>query len=321
MTFLRKLALFGASLALAATASAQDYPNKLINLINPYAVGGPVDSLARMLAKELGDNLKQTIIVQNKAGAGAAIGAAFVAHSEPDGYTLLMGTAAAHYITPGTTQTNYDGLADFKFIGMVDNAANVLVVNPKLNVHNLKDFIALAKSQPGKLNYSSSGIGTSPHIGMETFKLLAGIDLLHVPYRGAAPALIDLVDGHADAGLINISGVLPFVKSGQLRAIAYAAPTRSKSIPDVPTFGEAGLPGFTSGSWHSLAVPAATPQRIVDRLAKALVEVETSAEFQKVLSTLGTTPFILSPKETTAYISDEARRTLAMFKATNMKLQ
>jgi tripartite-type tricarboxylate transporter receptor subunit TctC len=316
-----RLAFFGASMAIAVSAHAQNYPNKPITLVNPYAAGGPVDALARMLARGMGENLKQTIIVVNKAGAGASIGAAYVAHSDPDGYTVLLGTAAAHYITPGTMKTPYDGLKDFTFIGMVDNAANVLVVNPALPVHSLKEFLALAKSEPGKLNYGSSGTGTSPHIGMEELKLQAGINLTHVPYRGAAPALIDLAEGQVQAGLINTSGVLPFVRSGKLRALAFASSSRSPALPDVPTFAEAGVPGFVSGSWHSLAVPAATPPAVVNRLALALAAVQASAEFKKGLVSLGTDPFVLGPARTSAYIGDEARRTLAMFKATNMKIQ
>jgi tripartite-type tricarboxylate transporter receptor subunit TctC len=325
MKHVYRLAWFGVSMAAAmanATAAhAQNYPNKPITLVNPYAAGGPVDALARMLARDMGDNLKQTIIVVNKAGAGASIGAGYVAHSEGDGYTLLLGTAAAHYITPGTVKTPYDGLKDFAFIGMVDNAANVLVVTPALPVHSLKELVALAKAEPGKLNYGSSGTGTSPHIGMEEFKMQEGINLIHVPYRGAAPAVIDLAEGQVQVGLINTSGILPFVRAGKLRALAFASTSRSKALPDVPTFTEAGVPGFVSGSWHSLAVPATTPLAVVNRLAQALSAVQASPEFQKELVLLGTDPFVLGPAKTSAYIDDEARRTLAMFKATNMKIQ
>jgi tripartite-type tricarboxylate transporter receptor subunit TctC len=320
MGILRALGLAFMLAAYAAGAAAEDYPDHAMELINPYAAGGPVDLLARALAREFNTSLKQPIVVIDKTGAGAAIGATYVARAKPDGYTVLLGTAAAFFITPATSHTSY-GMGDFRYVGMIDNAANVLVVNPKLDVHTLKEFIALAKSEPGKLSYGSSGIGTSPHVGMEEFKMRAGIDLVHVPYRGAAPAVIDLIDGHVQAGLINLSGVLPYIKSGQLRAIAYASSERSALLPDVPTFAQAGLPDFTSGSWHALAVPAATPAAVVDRLAKALAQAQQSPEFRKSLDTLGTEAFPMSPAETTRYIGAEAQRTLALFKATHMKFE
>jgi tripartite-type tricarboxylate transporter receptor subunit TctC len=323
MKKLRTLLLAGGISLLSAAVPAQAeeaYPDHAIQLINPYAPGGPVDMLSRLLAKQLSEDLKQSIVVINKAGAGAAIGASYVARSKADGYTVLLGTAAAFFITPATTETNYK-MDDFTYIGMADNAANMLVVPPSLPVHNLKEFIALVKSQPGKLSYSSSGVGTSPHVGMEDFKQRAGFDMLHVPYKGAAPAIVDLLDGRVQAGLFNLTGVLPLIKSGKLRPIAYASATRSKWLPDVPTFAEAGMPGFTSGSWHALAVPAATPRPVVDRLVKALADAQKSPEFQDGVQQLGSDLFPLGPDETTAYIADEAKRTIEIFKATGTKLQ
>lgn len=303
-------------------AHADTYPDRAVTLVNPYAAGGPVDALARMFAKFLESELKQPIVVLNKAGASASIGSSFVARSKPDGYTLLMGTAAAHYITPSLTQTNYDGLADFTFVGMVDNASNLLVVNPqRVQVKTLKEFVDLAKSMPGKLNYGTAGVGTSNHVGMEMFQQRAGIQLTHIPYKGAGPALNDLIAGQVEVGLINMAGAMPLVKSGQLQPIAYAARERADSLPDVPTFSEAGYPGFTSGSWHSLAVPAGTPKPVVDRLAGALAAIHALPEFKQGLESLGVEPFVLGPDETTKLVHDEAKNILAMFKNTGMKLQ
>lgn len=313
---------FSVLAATAATAAAQDnYPSRPITLINPYAVGGPADLLGRALAKELGEELGQSIIVENRAGGGASIGTAHVAKAPPDGYTLLLGTAAAHTVTPLATKVVYDGIKDFAFIGMVANVPNVLTVHPSVKAETLAEFLALAKKQPGELNYASAGIGSSPHIGAETFKHAAGVDLMHVPYKGAAPATNDLVAGVVPVGFLNVSAVLPFIKSQRLRALAYGGERRSPDLPDVPLFAEAGVPNSQMGSWYSLAVPAKTPQAVVDTLAQALQTVQAKPSFQAVLATQNAEPMPQLKEQATQYISDDGQRLAELVRATGMKLQ
>lgn len=309
-----------AALPMAAIAQAGAYPIKPIMLVNPYAVGGPADLLARALAKGLGDQLGQPVLVDNKAGGGASIGAAFVAKSVADGYTLLLGTSAAHVVTPAATTVPYDGIKDFEFLGIVANVPNVLTVHPSLKASSLKEFIALAKAQPGKLSYASAGLGSSPHIGMEMLKYKTGIFLLHIPYRGAAPAANDLVAGTVPVGMLNVSGVQSFVKAGRLRALAYGGRKRSAGLPDVPTFNEAGLPNFVSGSWYSLAVPVKTPAPVMDRLTKALTAVLASPDFQTTAAQQNAEIFNFTRAQTQAFVLEDAKVMHELVKATGMKL-
>jgi len=320
----RTLLLAAAALggAVPALVMAQDdYPSRPITLINPYAVGGPADLLGRALAKGLGDELGRSVIVDNRAGGGASIGTAFVARSAPDGYTLLIGTAAAHTVTPAATKVPYDGIADFEFVGMVANVPNILTVHPSVPAKTLKEFIALAKAQPGQFSYVSAGLGSSPHIGAEMFKHAAAIDLVHVPYKGAAPAATDLVAGTVPVGLLNISAVLPFIKTGRLRALAYGGSRRTPDLPDVPTFAEAGLSNMETGSWYSLAVPARTPAAVVDKLAKALQAVQTQPEFKKILEAQNAEAMPLMKTRATDFIRTDGKRLNELVQATGMKLQ
>lgn len=314
------LAAAAALSLLPLAASAQGTSSKVITLVNPYAVGGPADQLARALAKGLGEQLGQTVIIDNKAGGGASIGAAFVAKAPPDGSTLLLGTSAAHVTTPAATRVPYDGVRDFAFIGIVANVPNLLAVHPGVPANNLKEFIALAKSQPGKISYASAGLGSSPHIGMELFKYKTGTFLLHIPYRGAAPAATDLVAGTVPVGMLNVSGVQAFVKANRLRALAYGGVKRSPNLPEVPTFAEAGLPGFTSGSWYSLAAPAQTPAPVLERLGKALSAVLASAEFTAAAAQQNAEIYNLSPAQTLDFVQKDAKAMHELIQATSMKL-
>lgn len=314
-------ALAAAALSLLPlAASAQGASSKPITLVNPYAVGGPADQLARALAKGLGEQLGQTVIVENKAGGGASIGAAQVAKAAPDGTTLLLGTSAAHVITPAATRVPYDGIRDFAFIGIVANVPNLLAVHPGVQANNLKEFIALAKSQPGKISYASAGMGSSPHIGMEMFKYKTGTFMLHVPYRGAAPATTDLVAGTVPVGMLNVSGVQAFVKANRLRALAYGGARRSPHLPDVPTFAEAGLADFTSGSWYSLAAPVQTPAPVLERLGKALGAVLKSPEFTAAAAQQNAEIYQLSAAQTLDFVQNDAQTMHELIRATNMKL-
>jgi tripartite-type tricarboxylate transporter receptor subunit TctC len=231
-----------------------------------------------------------------------------------------MGTSAAHVVTPMATSVPYDGIKSFEFIGIIANVPNILTVHPSVKVDNLKDFIALLKSKPGSFSYGSAGMGSSPHIGGEMFKFRAGVEMTHIPYKGAGPALTDLVAGSVPVGLLNISVVQPFVKSGQLKALAYASNKRSPSLPDIPTFQEAGLPDFTSGSWYSLAAPANTPAVVVDKLAKAFSAVLKSGEFQAAAVQQNAEIFNFNRAETLRFIQDDAKNMQELIKSTGMKL-
>jgi tripartite-type tricarboxylate transporter receptor subunit TctC len=311
MNRLPKFLAFAAFSAMGGNVAAQTM-NKPLVIISPYAAGGPVDLLARVLAKDLGQRLHQNVIVETKAGAGAAIGANYVAKADPDGYTLLLATPAALIVTPAMAGAPYNGLRDFKFVGMVDDAADMLVVNPTLPVKNLRQLVAYAKAHPGMLNYGTAGVGTSPFIDGETFKQAAKIDIRHVPYKGATPALSDVVANHIQIGISNTSSVQPFVQGGQLRALAYAAKERAPSMPSVPTFGEQGLPEVVSSSWRVLAVPVATPDAVVNKLGEALRAVQADPEFVKQLTMQGSNVFMLDSAKAKAYIHQDSDRTFKL---------
>lgn len=309
-----------ATLAIPQISAAQGFPSKTITLVNPYAVGGPADLLARIVAKGISEQLGQPVIVENKAGGGSSIGAAYVAKAPADGYTLLLGTSAAHVVTPIATSVPYDGIKDFEFIGLVANVPNVLAVHPSVKASNLKEFISLVKGQPGKLSYVSAGLGSSPHIGMEMFKYKTGTFLLHIPYRGAAPATTDLVAGTVPVGMLNVTAVRGFVRTNRLRALAYGGSKRSTSLPDVPTFAEAGLPNFISASWYSLAAPAKTPQPVLDLIAKALSAVLVSPEFINSAVEQSAEVLSLTRAQTLKFVRDDFTNMQQLIKGTGMKL-
>jgi tripartite-type tricarboxylate transporter receptor subunit TctC len=306
--------------ATQASAQPQTFPNRPIILVNPYAPGGPADLLGRALGKALAEQLGQPVVVENRPGGGASIGAAYVAKSAPDGHTLLLGTAAAHTVTPLATKVAYDGIQDFEFVGMVANVPNLLTVHPSSTANTLKELIALAKTQPGKLSYASAGLGSSPHVGTELLKYRTKIFMTHIPYRGAAPAANDMVAGYVPVGFLNVSGVLSFVKAGRLKPIAIAGASRSALLPDVPTFAEAGLPNFVAGSWYSLAAPAKTPAVVLDSLSKALATVQTQPEFLAITAAQSAEIVKLNRAETRKFIQADARSVAELIKAIGLKL-
>ncbi|MBH1964241.1 MAG: tripartite tricarboxylate transporter substrate binding protein [Comamonadaceae bacterium] len=317
----RLLASLLVAVAAVANAQGDPFPSKPITMVNPYAAGGPADILGRELAKRLGDVLGQQVIVDNRPGGGASVGAAFVARAPADGYTLLMGTAAAHTVTPLATKVPYDGIKDFEFVGMIANVPNILTINPGVKAGTLKEFIALVKPQPGKLSYASAGMGSSPHIAFEMFKHTAGISLVHIPYRGAAPATTDMVAGTVQAGMLNVSVVVPFIKDGRLKALAYGGAKRSPELPDVPTFAEAGLKGMETGSWYSLAAPAKTPAAVVERLAQALEKVKASPEFRAALDRQNSELMPQMRAQAKDFAALDGKRLAQLVKDTGMKLQ
>lgn len=253
-----------------AHAADEPWPSRRITMVVPYAAGGPADNMARKLASVLEARLGQTIIVDNKAGGAATIGTGFVARALPDGHTVLIGTSAGHVVTPLMQKVPYDGVGDFEFVGVVASQPNVIVARPDLGVATLAELIALAKRSPDGLSFASAGAGGATHLGGVMLAQRTGIKLVHIPYGGAAPAVKDLLGGQVQIGVLNLGAVLPFVKDGKLKALAYAGPKRSPLLPSVPTISESGILGAESATWYTLAVPKGTPQPVRQKLHEAL---------------------------------------------------
>ena len=266
----RLVALLSAMLVLAPVALAQTpapYPSKPIRLVVPFPAGGTTDILARAVAQKLSEAWGQQVIVDNRPGAGGNIGSDIVAKAAPDGYTLVMGTVGTHAINPSLyRKMPYDHVKDFAPVILVAGVPNVLVVNPSLPVHTVRELIDYAKANPGKLNFASSGNGTSIHLSGELFKTMAGVQMTHVPYKGSAPALTDLMGGQVQLMFDNLPSSLQLIQAGKLRAIAVTSTARAAALPDVPTIAESGLPGFEASSWFGVLAPAGTPREIVTKL-------------------------------------------------------
>ncbi|CAB3895835.1 hypothetical protein LMG26858_03971 [Achromobacter anxifer] len=292
-------ALSAVSLAAAAAAA---YPDRPVVLVNPYAPGGPADVVARSLARALEKRLGQPVVVENKAGGGASIGTGFVARAKPDGYTLLLGTSAGHVVTPLMQKTSYDGVQGFAFCSVVAVQPIMLVVNPSRGIKTVQELIARARAEPGKLSYGSAGVGGATHLGAELFQQAAHIQLNHIPYAGASPAINDAVGGQIDLAMLNLSASLPFIRQGRLVALAYAADKRSALLPDVPTLDEAGVAGAQAATWYSLAAPAGTPADIVQKLSDTVRTVNEDPEYRRVMQDQAIELMALSPQDADAYV-------------------
>lgn len=286
---------------LAAPAAAA-YPDHPITLINPYAAGGPADVVARSLARALEKRLGQPVVVENKPGGGASIGTGFVARAKPDGYTLLLGTSAGHVVTPLMQKTTYDGIQAFEFCSVVAVQPIMLVVNPSRGIKTVQALIARAKAEPGKLSYGSAGVGGATHLGAELFQQAAHVQLNHIPYAGASPAINDAVGGQIDLAMLNLSASLPFIRQGRLVPLAYAASERSPLLPDVPTLDEAGVPGAQAATWYSLAAPAGTPADIVQTLSETVRRVNDDPDYRRVMQDQAISLMALSPQDASAYV-------------------
>jgi tripartite-type tricarboxylate transporter receptor subunit TctC len=313
------VAALGLTALVAATARAQEYPSKPITLVNPYAAGGPADLLARTLATAMSDLLGQQVVILNKPGGATAIGAAHVASAAPDGYTLLIAGASSHIVTPALTKVTYDGVKDFAPITMVANVPNVLVVRPSLPVRSVPELIAAAKAQPGKLNYGSVGNGSQPHLAAEMFKQMTGTNLAHIPYKGAAPAITDLLGGQIDLAFLNAPPLLQHIQSGKLRALAVTTASRARQLPDLPTLHELGLAGFDIATWYGITAPAATPKPVVDKLTTVLTRVLENPDIRAKLSSQGAEVFLLPGKQFTDYLALDATRLTKLIKSANIQ--
>ncbi|HEX9184135.1 MAG TPA: tripartite tricarboxylate transporter substrate binding protein, partial [Burkholderiales bacterium] len=281
-----------ATLALVALApqavQAQAYPSKPVRLVVPYAPGGATDIIARAAAIELTKTLGQSVIVENRAGAGGNVGAEMVAKSAPDGYTMVMSASSLHGITPFLyTKLNYDPNKDLVPVIVFASFANVLVLHPGVKANSVKELVALAKAQPGKMTCASSGSGSTIHMSCEMFKQMLGLDITHVPYKGSGPAISDLMGGQVNLMFDNIPAAISHIRAGKLRALATTGPKRASTLPDLPTVAEAGVPGYESTAWFGLAMPAGTPKAIIDRMNAEGQKAAKAPDFIKRMTDLG----------------------------------
>lgn len=308
------LLAMAASFAHAETAA--QYPSKPIHLIVPFPPGGTTDILARDVAQKLSETWHQQVIVENRPGAGGNIGADLVAKAAPDGYTLVMGTVGTHAINPSLyKKMPYDHVKDFAPVVLVAGVPNVLVVNPSLPVHSVQELIAYAKANPGKLNFASSGNGTSIHLSGELFKSMTGVEMTHVPYKGSAPALTDLIGGQVQLMFDNLPSSLGFIKAGKLRALAVTSAARSATLPDLPTIAESGLPGFEASSWFGVLAPAGTPRDIVQKVNQAVAAWLDTPDAKQRLLAQGAIPAGGSPEAFAKHIDAETAKWAKVVKA------
>jgi tripartite-type tricarboxylate transporter receptor subunit TctC len=302
-------ALVIACIALGAPASAQDYPNRPVKVVVPFPAGGGTDALTRFVSKGMEQRLGQPFIVENRAGAGTTLAATAVARSDPDGYTLLVGTASTFAAAPGLhKRLAYDPTRDFSPVMFFASVPFVLVVNPSLGVNSVKELVALAKSKPGELAYASAGVGAVHHIFCELFMSMTGIKMRHVPYRGGALAQNDVVAGHVPVYFADAGPAAALIKSGQLKALGVTTATRSSNLPEVPTLDEAGVTGYEANTWQLMAGPPRMPEPIVNRLNRALAEVMVTPEAQNYFTSLGMQPRTSTPKQAHEHIVKEAAR-------------
>ncbi|HEX2825249.1 MAG TPA: tripartite tricarboxylate transporter substrate binding protein [Burkholderiales bacterium] len=314
-----KLLLFASTFA-CGVASAQTYPTKPVRIVVPFPAGGTSDILARALGHKLAEEMKQQFVVDNRPGAGANIGAEIVAKAPPDGYTLLL-ASTIHTINPSLyPKLGYDPVKDFAPVALIAATSQVLAVHNSVPVKTVKEFIAYAKKRPGELNYSSAGSGSQPHLTAELFKSMTGINIVHVPYKGAPPAMIDLLAGQVALTFATAPSAVPHVKAGRLRALGVSTAQRIHALPDVPTIAEAGVPGFESSGANGLVAPAGTPQAIVDRLSASVIRIVKEPATAKYLSDQGADPLPMPPAEYGAYIKAEVVKWAKVVKLAGAKV-
>jgi tripartite-type tricarboxylate transporter receptor subunit TctC len=303
MTRLR--ATLAACLVIAGTglAMAQEYPARPVRLIIPFPPGGSNDVVGRLIATKLGDRLGKQVVVDNRSGAGGVIGTEVAAKSPPDGYTLLV-ISMAHAVNPWLYKLGYDPINDFAPVGLLAKGANVLVVHPSLKVTNVAELIALAKKQPGDLQYASAGIGSFQHLGAELFKLMAGVDMLHVPFKGGGPALVDVVGGHTKVMFSSMVQTVPHIHSGKLRALGTGGLERAAVLPDVPSIAET-VPNYEAVNWWGIVAPVGTSQAIIDKLNTELEAVQKSPEVLKQFAAEGGEPVPMKPAVFGAFMVSE----------------
>ena len=316
-----RMVTVGVLMGLAGSATAQQaYPSKAIRMIVPYSPGGPTDVVARLLGPHLTQRLGQPIVVDNRPGGNTIIGTEALAKSPPDGYTIMT-MAIAHTIIPSLLATPYDPIKDFAPVATVVSGELVLVLHPSVPANTLQELIALAKSKPGELNYASASTGGPLHLAGELLNMMTGIKTQHIPYKGAAPALADVVAGQVQMLFSPPDTAIPHIKAGKLKAIAISGATRLSALPQVPTFTEAGLPGFNVKNWFGVLAPAGTPKPIIDRLSSEIAKILAVPEIREKLVRLGMEPFISTPEQFAALIRSDFAQYAKVIKQANIKLE
>ena len=306
---------------LSGSAMAQTWPGRPISLVVPFPAGGTTDVLARALGHELSKTLGQPVVVESKPGAGATLGADFVAKAKPDGYTLLMGAVHHTIATSVYKKLPYDFQKDLQPITTVALVPNVLVVNPAVPAKSVDELLALAKASPGKLSYGSNGNGTGQHLIGAQFESMGGVQLLHVPYKGSGPLTNDLLGGQITMSFDTITPVLAQIKAGKLRALAVTTNKRSAALPDVPTLNESGLKGFNLGTWFGVLAPAGTPKDIVSRLNSEMVKITNSPEFKQKMADIGAEPIGNTPEQMAQQIKDDTDRFAKLVKDAKVSIE
>jgi tripartite-type tricarboxylate transporter receptor subunit TctC len=319
---IRPFACLSLILMLAGPGLAQEYPTKPVRLVVPYPSGSSSnDIIARVLAERLSTALAQRVLVENRPGAGGNVGSEYVAKAPPDGYTLLVATNGPQAIAPNVFKLNYDNQKDLTPVAMVANVPYMMVVHPSLPARNVRELIALAKSRPGQLLFASSGNAGTPHLCWELLKSMAKIDIVHVPYKGGAPAMMDTVGGQTQMYCTGLIAASPQIKAGKLRPIGMATLQRSPVMPDIPTVAEQGLPGFNVASWFGIMAPANTPAGIVQRLYGEIAKITESADMKKFLLTQGAEPMLMDPPKFSEFLRAETEKWGKVVKGANLKLE
>lgn len=309
------------TLLAAMPALGQDYPSRPIRVVVPFPAGGGTDIVARLVTQKLGATMGANFVIDNRAGAGGTIGTDIAAKSAPDGYTLVM-VSGSHAINPSLyKKLPYDTARDFAPISMLVSGPGLLVVHPSVPAKTVKDLIALARSRPGELNYASAGSGTPPHLAAELFKTMARVDIVHVPYKGNTLAFVDLLSGQVSLSFPTIPSALPHVKSGKLRVLAVTSAQRSKTVPDVATVAESGLPGYEASSWYGVLAPAGTADMLVERLHKEIVKALRDPGVRDRLLAQGLDPVGNSPAEFAATITSEIGKWAKVVQASGAKVE
>lgn len=319
MKWIRAVALI-AAFGVIGAVQAQTYPAKPVRIVVPYPPGGTTDILTRLIGQKLSETWGQQAIIDNRAGASGNIGADAVVRSAGDGYTLLS-ASTVHTVNPSLySKLSYDPLKDFTPITLLAQVANILVVHPSLPVKSVKEFIAFAKARPGQLNFSSAGNGSAPHLTAEMFKTMTGVDIVHVPYKGAPPAMTDLLAGHVALTFATAPSAVPYVRSGRLNALGVSSAARIPALPDVPTIAEAGVPGYESIGWNGLVGPAGMPRAVVNKLNAEVVKILQAPEVVKRLGDLGLETRTSTPAEFAAFLKVEVVKWAKVVKDAGVKI-
>jgi tripartite-type tricarboxylate transporter receptor subunit TctC len=313
--------LIGCGSLAHAASPADDYPTRPVRMIVGFPPGGGTDIMARLIAPKLTAAWNQQIVIDNRIGATGTIGATLVARAEPDGYTLLMGHLSSQAIAPSLFKVPYDPAKDFAPVSLVGSVPHVLVVHPSVRAQTVKDVIALAKAEPGKLKFPSAGNGTPPHLAGELFKLMAGVEMQHVPYKGSGQSVADLVAGHVPLSFDSTPTVLPYLRAGRLRALAVTSIKRTPVLPDVPTLAESGLKGYQVGSWYGMFAPAGTPPAIVGKIHATVHSALQAADMKDKLDKLGTDETVTeTPEAFRDMLLGDIEKYAKVIKAANLKV-